>query len=96
MSMHRENRERLLEQFQKASDVPKNSNCLIYLEGGNEAARYNTGKCVQLCAIEIGRAHTILVCADCEEFFRQESYFFWCFGVNEPDMKGFINIDTGV
>eukprot|EP01138_Halocafeteria_seosinensis_P001086 gb/GECG01001111.1/.p1 GENE.gb/GECG01001111.1/~~gb/GECG01001111.1/.p1 ORF type:complete len:204 (+),score=18.83 gb/GECG01001111.1/:1-612(+) len=32
---------------------------------------------------------------DREEFFRQESYFFWAFGANIPDVAGYIDIDTG-
>eukprot|EP01138_Halocafeteria_seosinensis_P001083 gb/GECG01001108.1/.p1 GENE.gb/GECG01001108.1/~~gb/GECG01001108.1/.p1 ORF type:complete len:105 (+),score=10.68 gb/GECG01001108.1/:1-315(+) len=41
MSMHQENRERLTKAFH-SKDVPSNS--IIFLKGGSESARYNTGE----------------------------------------------------
>eukprot|EP01111_Echinosteliopsis_oligospora_P013457 TRINITY_DN4832_c0_g1_i1.p1 TRINITY_DN4832_c0_g1~~TRINITY_DN4832_c0_g1_i1.p1 ORF type:complete len:487 (-),score=129.39 TRINITY_DN4832_c0_g1_i1:19-1479(-) len=68
-TMHKENRDRLLQDFNKGPEVPQNS--FILLEGGKSETRYDT---------------------DADRLFRQESFFQWTFGVNEPDFYGAIDI----
>lgn len=42
-----------------------------------------------------GGPSTTRHCSDHEPLFRQESYFHWTFGVEEPDFFGCINVKTG-
>ena len=42
-----------------------------------------------------GGEQETLYCSDREPVFRQESYFHWTFGVEEPDFLGAVEVDTG-
>lgn len=82
MSLHSENRARLLERMRKdARDCEaKNGHkhvlerSIVLLAGGEGVNRHDT---------------------DHEPLFRQESNFHWAFGVREPDFCGIIDMDTG-
>ncbi|KAH9376446.1 hypothetical protein HPB48_010615 [Haemaphysalis longicornis] len=43
-----------------------------------------------------GGPSTTVYCSDREPVFRQESYFHWAFGVEEPDYFGAIDVDQGL
>lgn len=42
-----------------------------------------------------GGESTTRFCSDHEPIFRQESYFHWAFGAEEPDFYGAIHVDSG-
>lgn len=47
------------------------------------------------CVVLQGGESTTLYCSDKENLFRQESYFHWLFGVQEPDFVGAVDVRSG-
>eukprot|EP01112_Ceratiomyxa_fruticulosa_P013576 TRINITY_DN381_c0_g1_i1.p1 TRINITY_DN381_c0_g1~~TRINITY_DN381_c0_g1_i1.p1 ORF type:complete len:495 (+),score=92.82 TRINITY_DN381_c0_g1_i1:845-2329(+) len=73
MSLHKENREKLVHRLQKVPSLPANS--FVVLEGGKLISKYDT---------------------DESYLFRQESFFQYCFGVDQhADFYGCIEVSTG-
>ncbi|KAJ3012349.1 UNVERIFIED_CONTAM: hypothetical protein HDU68_001245 [Siphonaria sp. JEL0065] len=89
-AMHKECREKVFAGM-KAADIVSG---VALLKGGEPTFRYATN-------IEITNHHVCLtpLCShdtDHEHLFRQESHFFYLFGINEPDLYGLLDFTTGL
>ncbi|VDK57993.1 unnamed protein product [Anisakis simplex] len=69
----------------------------LFAENRNRLVNSLRTKCKKGTAVLLqGGSHQERYNIDSTDYvFRQESYFFWAFGVHEPDFYGAIDIDTG-
>lgn len=74
------NRECALKRIRADPTYIKNS--VMVLQGGKDTERFDSGI-------------IYIYLIDLEPLFRQESYFNYCFGVQEPGYYGLIDIDSG-
>ncbi|KAF7998061.1 hypothetical protein HCN44_009459 [Aphidius gifuensis] len=72
MSLFEENRNRLIKELKKNSNLPENA--FVILQGGDDVPFNDT---------------------DINFEFRQESFFQWCFAVEEPGWFGALDVTTG-